>query len=161
MENDMKNKIEELRKDYETINSNYEAINNLQREQRELLTLIIEQNRELMDWFVKNKVIFIDPTQTFQSPKGPILGYDEREGRLIVFDVKKEVIQMLDVDAPEYEPQNITLVKLVRDGHFVSAVNAIKYLIKQQKDIIEHQNELINDLKDDLDTARKEFDFGD
>ncbi|AKL84700.1 hypothetical protein C6W22_03040 [Bacillus atrophaeus] len=148
--------IIQLEKELEIVNSNRDKIESLQREQAELIDKLIDENNEVIRWLYENRLPFYHETIQRQSLKGPILGFDKDEDRLIRYNFEKHIIESLDIyDTSDLK--EISSLKLVKDGHFVSAVKGIKYLTKQQKEIIDGQNESINQLKYELENVKKDF----
>ncbi|MCY7869614.1 hypothetical protein MOB43_10045 [Bacillus spizizenii] len=149
--------IIELEKELEILNSNKEKIVSLQREQAELIEKLIDENNEVIRWLYKNRLPFYHETiKGKRSSKGPILGFDEDEDRLIRYNFEKHIIESVDIYDTS-DSKEISSLKLVKEGHFVSAVKGIKYLTKQQKEIIDEQNEFIDELKYELEMAKKDF----
>ncbi|WFQ85561.1 hypothetical protein MJ920_09695 [Bacillus velezensis] len=148
--------IIQLEKELEKVNSNTAEIKSLQREQAELIDKLIEENNEVFRWFYENRLPFYHETITKQSFKGPILGFDEDEDRLIRYNFEKHTMESLYIHDTS-DLKEISTLKLVKDGHFISAVKGIKYLTNQQAEIIDEQNNLINKLKRELEIAKKDF----
>ncbi|MED1018150.1 hypothetical protein [Bacillus atrophaeus] len=148
--------IIQLEKELEIVNSNSDKIVSLQREQAELIDKLIDENNEVIRWLYENRLPFFHETIQRKTSKGPILGFDKDEDRLIRYNFEKHIIESLDIyDTSDLK--EISSLRLVRDGHFVSAVKGIKYLTKQQKEIIDEQNKTINKLNYELESAKKDF----
>ncbi|MBO3652051.1 MULTISPECIES: hypothetical protein [Bacillus amyloliquefaciens group] len=148
--------IIQLEKELEKINSNKTEIKSLQKEQEEIIDKIIEENNEVFRWFYENRLPFYHETISKQSFKGPILGFDEDEDRLIRYNFEEHTMESIDIHDMG-DLKEISTFKLVKDGHFFSAVKGIKYLTKQQAEIIDEQNKFISELKRELEIAKKDF----
>lgn len=79
--NDIIRKLEEDLSNYKEVTKQYEQIMN---KQINILNNTIEKYLPVMEWHIKNNIAFKYPDLRFKSEIGPILGYNEKEDKLIV-----------------------------------------------------------------------------
>lgn len=97
--------------------------------QEKIVNNLISENHSVYEWIKdKAKFYFIHPELNFQSKKGPILGYEQDDNRLVVYDVEKREITITDVGKKFNEDEYISAIELVRQGHFVSAVKGLNFI---------------------------------
>jgi hypothetical protein len=56
-------------------------------EQLGLLKSMLEKLKPVYSWYFKKGLVITHPTIKIRSPLGPILGYDQKENEVIVFNI--------------------------------------------------------------------------
>lgn len=97
----------------------------LQEKQEQLLLQRFEESKPLIEWYREKRLIFTHPSISYKSNRGPILGFDDDEYELIIYNPDKG---LLKIDMSTKEEKHTFFEHLVRDGHFESAMEGFVYL---------------------------------
>ena len=97
--------------------------------QTEVIKGLIEKNNPIYEW-IRNKTTyyFSHPTLNYKSRKGPVLAYQEDDGRLVVYDTDAKSIKVVDIGEKYNNDTFVSATYLVEKGYFVSAVEGLTYL---------------------------------
>jgi hypothetical protein len=106
-------------------------------EQLGLLKSMLEKLKPVYSWYFKKGLVITHPTIKIRSPLGPILGYDQKENEVIVFNIQKN-LYLHDNKVRKF----YSLYELVRDGFFSDAVNGLQYLGKMLENYVNENNEI-------------------
>ncbi|HZH61040.1 MAG TPA: hypothetical protein VEY70_16050 [Metabacillus sp.] len=136
-------KLEEQHKEHKTTS---EEVEDLFAQQKEILRGMLEKLKPVYSWYSDNGFVFTHPTIKVRSPFGPILGYDQEENEVIVFNIEKNYPERVYLNNTENR-KFYSLYNLVRDGFFSDAVNGLQYLEKMLENYVYMNNEYIKKLK--------------
>ncbi|AID00395.1 hypothetical protein Q433_10055 [Bacillus subtilis subsp. subtilis str. OH 131.1] len=142
--------IKELEEDKKEIDKNVQTITKLRERQFETVENLIKEYNEIFKWYWNNGVAFSHPRlKEFMSSMGPIVGYDEKEDRLLIYNYLDKKFEAVNTRNTE-ERQTKNLNILIRYGSFEDIVSGIKHTLVRQKEILENQYRLIDELEDQL-----------
>lgn len=97
----------------------------LYKQQEDLLTARLEASKPYIEWYRKKGLVFTHPTIKFQSNRGPILGFDNEDNSLFVYNPDKG---LLEVDLRTKETKNTFALRLIEEGYFEDAMKGLDYL---------------------------------
>ncbi|PLR79698.1 hypothetical protein CVD25_06510 [Bacillus canaveralius] len=149
MQIDTTSLLAKLKKEKLTLDSTIEEYNSLVLEQVHFLKGLISSYEPVYEWFKKEEIEFAHPEISIRTFIGPILGCDEDELELFVFDVNAKSVAKVYVNDPD-DKENYNLSKLVREGYFLQAVEGLMYLESTLSQYNKHNKEVVE-------AARKEL----
>ncbi|WEZ61618.1 hypothetical protein [Bacillus subtilis] len=142
--------INGLEEDKKEIDKNVETIAKLRERQLETVKNLIKEYERIFTWYWNNGVAFSHPRlKEFMSSIGPIVGYDEKDERLFIYnclDKKFESVNPRNTEDRQTKNLNI----LIRYGYFEDIVSGIKHTLVRQKEVLEKQYRLIDELENQL-----------
>ncbi|TFJ90643.1 hypothetical protein [Lentibacillus salicampi] len=152
--NDIIRKLEEDLSIYKEVTNQYEQIMN---KQIKILNNTIEKYLPIMKWYIENNIVFKYPDLRLKSEIGPILGYNEKEDKLIVYYYEKRATVKVKTTTTRriieiYSPWN-----LIRDGFFLDALSGLKYLEIGYSLSIHKLKELMSSYKKDINQIEKQL----
>lgn len=145
---DILNKLKDLEKEY----NKYQAEKQfLLIEQEKVIDELIEKNRPIFEW-IRNKTdfFFTHPTLNYRTRKGPVLGYQEKDDRLIIYDVESKRIKITDIGEKYNPDKTMVTFQLVRNGYFTTAVKGLTYLEEMFENYVQRLTKSIEELNKEL-----------
>lgn len=133
------NELDSKHKELET------ELDKIEKEQVQKLKDLIEFYKPVMMWY-KERYYFKHPVLPYRSRRGPILGYDNEEDNLIVYDINRDAVLYESLSYQD-EFKTYPIWKVVKDGHFSNAMHGIKHLEVMLSDYIERINKKLEDKK--------------
>lgn len=152
MENNTDEIIEKLKGLRDQFKEHQSEAWDLENKQVEVIDKLIEDNKPIFQW-IKNEsdFFFTHPTLNYRSKAGPILGYQESDHRLVVYDVEKESLKITDIGEKYASDKPTISLQLVRNGHFTTAVEGLTYIEEMFKEYVQRIAKTIDKLKKELD----------
>ncbi|CAF1755742.1 hypothetical protein NRS6092_02935 [Bacillus subtilis] len=140
--------IEVLAQTRKEIDNKVKRISELRQEQINILEEKRNENSGIMKWYVEQRLKFSHPDLGFVNSMGPILGYIEDTGEVIIYHVRKEkvVAQVPNDD----EMRNSSIREIIDIGNFENAISGFNYLLTMQNDNLESVNKEIERLEEEI-----------
>lgn len=108
-----------------------------------------------MLWYVNNQVAFTHPRlrgKGFMNIGGPIVGYDEHEGRLFIYNYQLKRFETVNIrNRADAKTKNLRI--LIEQGYFEDIVSGIKHTLVHQKEVLKAQQKMIDNIEDQLNNA--------
>jgi hypothetical protein len=146
-------KIQRLQEEiikYETLSKEFRKI---ELEQQRILDDSLDRYKPLMKWYKEANVKFLHPVLSVQSYKGPILGCDTNEDKIIVYDYENRKTVKIKKTYP-HDVEDYPRYKLISDGFFVDAISGLKYVEYGYAEGTKNLRELIDTGKQRLDQVK-------
>jgi hypothetical protein len=118
--------LKELNRQNESFINSKNRVQSLFEKQTDDLQSLIFQFKPIFDWYKDKGVRFSHPNLDVNSTAGPILGADQNLNYVIVYNIREEKIEKVNLHNEKRE--GYLLYNLVREGHFRNAVLGITYL---------------------------------
>lgn len=117
--------IEDLDLKYKSFTEIMQLNMELQEKQEHLLFQKFEESKPLIEWYRKKRLLFTHPSIKHRTRLGAILGFDDEEYKLIIYNPDKG---LLKVNINNQEEKNMIFEHLIRDDHFENAMEGLEYL---------------------------------
>jgi len=140
--------IKELNEQDELFNSSRDEVKNLYEQQSSYLQDLITQFKPIFDWYKGKSYRFNHPSIDVHSGAGPILGADKGLNHVIVYNIREQKLEKVNLYNEEREIYHI--YNLVRDGHFQNAVAGIAHLTIMLEEYREDADKLALKLKAEI-----------
>lgn len=141
--------LEELQKQRKEHSAAAEEIESLIIKQVTVLKDLLDSYKPVYQWYSDCGFLFKHPTLQYRSPSGLIMGYDNKENELYVFNIKQERVEKVNMYKTEVR-EFVSLRHIVEKGFFNDAVTGIKHLESMLKNYVNNSNEYIQTLKKEL-----------
>jgi len=127
-------------------------IENIEKEQLKTLRELIDIYKPVMEWY-RSHFKFTHPNFNIRTTIGPILGYDDENEILTVYNIENDCVQYVNMFDTN-DVKNISLLQVIKDGHFENAVIGIKYLEKMLEVYVETAEIALMKKKEQLKKAK-------
>ena len=117
--------IKDLDLEYESYEKILDHNNSLREKQVELLSKQIKDSKPLIEWYRKKRFSFTHPHINYISNGGPILGFDEKESNVFIYNPSEG---LLKINSKSNEGKSTFIEHLIENGHFKTAMEGLVYL---------------------------------
>ncbi|SNZ14226.1 hypothetical protein SAMN05421503_2275 [Terribacillus aidingensis] len=133
----------------EEFKASREELNQIVAEKAQSLRNMLSERSHLIDWYCNNKVFFMHPTIQYVTMVGPILGMDEKERDVFVYEYQSGMVYRYS-RANSRKKEAISFEKIVELDQFDNAVSGLEYLNHILDDLVKDMREQINKHKGDF-----------
>ncbi|KOC79024.1 hypothetical protein ABE141_19175 [Bacillus velezensis] len=144
--------LEELEEDNKEIQKNINTLSSLREKQVEAVENLLKEYDKIMLWYVNNQISFTHPRlkgRGFMNTGGPIVGYDEHEERLFIYNYHLKRFETVNIrKRSDAKTKNMRI--LIDQGYFEDIVAGIKHTLVHQKEVLTSQYKMIDTLEAQL-----------
>ncbi|ULN60205.1 hypothetical protein [Bacillus velezensis] len=141
--------LEELEEDNKEIQKNINTFSSLREKQVAAVENLLKEYDKIMLWYVNKQIAFTHPRlrgRAFMNIGGPIVGYDEHEERLFIYNYHLERFETVNIhNRSDALTKNLRI--LIDQGYFEDIVSGIKHTLVHQKEVLKEQYEQINKIE--------------
>lgn len=128
------------------------TVDDLMEQQVEYIEQLLKEYKPIIEFYSDKNIVYKHPSLGVTARGSIVLGISKDNTISVIYNMKKNLLQ-LSYRNNHKEPTNYSFNRLVRDNHFTTAVEGIRYLDRLLDDRVNEYEQLEQKLRSEIESV--------